>query len=277
MARSMLSNEKVRAEIEGLLKAFKEPESLEIVAKSMFRRGIDIPSDNWSILNRLIMMRHGTMDARGPKAWFKIGRKVLKAGNFCIIAPKLWLKPVLDNDGKPVLDAKGKEKKIPILVGFNPIPVWPIENTEGKEVDYKMDKEMPKFLCEQVAKSWGISIKQTFDNPSFYGYFSSTKKEIVMATDSQATFFHELAHSADEKIQGKVKEGQDAQQEIVAEMSAAVLMKMFGLKHGSKNTYDYISKYADNLKKEPVDAVIPLVSRIGKAINLILDENEKCQ
>jgi len=59
-------------------------------------------------------------------------------------------------------------------------------------------------------------------------------------------------------------------------MSAAVLMRMFGLKHGSKNTYDYISKYADNLKKEPVDAVIPLVSRIGKIINLILDENEKC-
>jgi len=31
------------------------------------------------------------------------------------------------------------------------------------------------------------------------------------------------------------------------------------------------------LKKEPVDAVIPLVSRIGKIINLILDENKKCQ
>ena len=148
MARSMLSNEKVRAEIDGLLKAFKEPESLEVVAKSMFRRGTDIPSDFWSPLNRLIQFAHGTMDARGPRAWFKIGRKVMKAGNFCIIAPKLWLKPVLDNDGNPVLDKDGKEKKIPILTGFKPIPVWPVENTEGKEVDYKMDKEMPKFLCE---------------------------------------------------------------------------------------------------------------------------------
>lgn len=277
MARSMLSNEKVKGEIEGLLKAFKEPESLEIVAKSMFRRNAEIPSDDWSPLNRLIQFAHGTMDARGPKDWFKIGRKVLKAGNFCIIAPKLWLKPVLDNDGKPVLDKDGKEKKIPILVGFNPIAVWPVENTEGKEVDYKMDKEMPKFLCEQVAKSWGISIKQTFDNPSFYAYFSPEKKQITMATDSQQTFFHELSHSADEKIQGKIKNGQDANQEIVAEFSAAVLMSMFGLQAGTKNTFEYISRYADNLKKEPVDAVIPLVSRIGKIINLILDENEKCQ
>jgi len=277
-ARSMLSNEKVKGEIEGLLKMFKEPESLETVAKSMFRRGIDIPSDNWSILNRLIMMRHGTMDARGPKAWFKIGRKVLKGGNFCIIAPKLWLKPVLDNDGQPVLDANGKEKKIPILVGFNPIAVWPVEKTEGKEVDYKMDKEMPKFLCEKVAKSWGLSIKQTFDNPSFYAYFSPTKGEIVMATENQQTFLHELAHACDEKIQGKLKEGQEPLQEIAAEMAACVLMRMLGLKNiGTKNTYDYISKYADQMGKDPIDAVIPLVSRIGKIVDLILKTNDEVQ
>jgi len=277
MARSMLSNDKVRGEIEGLLKMFKEPESLETVAKSMFRRGIDIPSDNWSILNRLIMMRHGTFDARGPRAWFKVGRKVTKAGNFCIIAPKLWLKPVLDNDGKPVLDKDGKEKKIPILVGFNPIAVWGVEKTEGKDVDYKVDKEMPQFLCEKVAKNWGMKVRQGFDNPSFYAYFSPERKEIVMATDDQQAFFHELVHAADEKVQGAIKAGQDSNQEIVAEFGAAVLMRMFGLKAGTKNTYEYIDKYADNLKKETVDAVIPLVSRIGKAINLILDENEKCQ
>lgn len=277
MARTMLSNDKVRAEIDGLLKMFKEPEALETVAKSMFRRGIDIPSDGWSILNRLIMMRHGTFDARGPRAWFKIGRKVLKGGNFCIIAPKLWLKPVLDNDGNPVLDKDKKEKKIPILVGFNPIAVWGVEQTEGKEVDYKIDKEMPKFLCEKVAKKWGLTIRQGFDNPSFYAYFSPEKKEIVMATNSQQTFLHELCHCADEKIQGKLKEGQEPLQEIAAEMSAAVLMRMLGLKCGSKNTYEYVSKYADQMGKDPIDAVIPLVSRISKIVDFILKTNEEVQ
>jgi hypothetical protein len=275
MARSMLTNDKVRAEINGLLEMFKEPESLETVAKSMFRRGIDIPSDNWSILNRLIMMRHGTFDARGARAWFKIGRKVKKAGNFCILAPKMIQVVDRDSNGVAKLDANGKEKKKPILIGFFPIPTWPVENTEGKEVNYKIDKVMPEFLCEKVAKMWGITIKQGFDNPSFYAYFSPTRKEIVMATNDQQTFFHELVHSADEKVQGKVKEGQESNQEIVAEFGAAVLMRMFGLKAGTKNTFEYIDKYADNLKKETVDAVIPLVSRIGKAINLILDANEK--
>ena len=276
MARSMLTNDKVRDEINGLVEMFKEPESLETVAKSMFRRGIDIPSDNWSILNRLIMMRHNTFDARGAKAWFKIGRKVSKGGNFCIIAPNCFQVVEKDGNGEPIIDKKtGKPKKKMILTGFKPIPVWPVEKTEGKDVDYKIDKEMPKFLCEDVAKSWGLNIKQGFDNPSFYAYFSPNKKEIVMATDNQQTFFHELIHAADEKVQGELKAGQEENQEIVAEFGSAVLMRMFGLESGTKNTYEYVNKYAGNLKKDAVDAVIPLISRIGKAINLILDENEK--
>jgi len=276
MARSMLTNDKVRGEIEGLLKMFDEPESLEVMAKSMFQRGIDIPSDNWSILNRLIMMNHNTMDARGAKAWFRINRKVNKGGNFCIIAPRLIQVEEKDKNGQPIIDPKtNKPKKRPILVGFYPIPVWPVEKTEGEDIDYKMDKVMPEFLCEKVAKSWDIDIRQGFDNPSFYAYFSPDRKEIVMATDNQQTFFHELCHVADEKVQGKLKKGQDTSQEIVAEFGAAVLMRMFGLEAGTKNTYDYVKRYAENVGKDPIDAVIPLVSRIGKAIKLILDENER--
>lgn len=278
MARSMLTNDKVRGEIEGLLKMFAEPESLETMAKSMFQRGIDIPSDNWSVLNRLIMMGHGSMDARGAKAWFRINRKVSKGGNFCIIAPRLIQVEEKDKDGNPILDKKtGKPKKKQILVGFYPIPVWPVEKTEGADIDYKLDKVMPEFLCEKVAKSWEINIKQGFDNPSFYAYFSPTNKEIVMATDNQQTFFHELCHVADEKVQGKLKDGQEPLQEIVAEFGAAILMRMFGLKAGTKNTFDYVKKYAEQVGKDPVDAVIPLVSRISKAIKLILETNEGVQ
>ena len=277
MPRSMLTNDKVKAEINGLLEMFKEPESLETVAKSMFRRGIGIPSDNWSVLNRIIMMRRQTFDARGFHAWMKVGRKCKSGGSFCIIAPKLIQVTEKDENGDPVLDEEGKEKKKPILIGFTPIPVWPIEKTEGKEVNYKMDKAMPQFLCEKVAAKWGLKIRQGFDNPKFYAYFSPTRGEIVMATNDQQTFFHELLHSSDEKVQGKIKPGQESSQEIVAEFGAMVLMRMFGLKTGTKNAYNYISSYAENLKKDVVDAVIPLVSRIGKAINLILDENERMQ
>lgn len=267
--KSMLTNANVKKEIDGLLDAFKEPDSLELIAKSMFNRGREIPSDNWSVLNKLIMLCHGTLDARGSKAWWKIGRKVRKAGHFCIIAPKMI---TIKKDEK---DKNGDYKKFQKLIGFYPIAVWPVENTDGKDVDYKTDKEMPEFLCEKVAKKWGIKITQGFKNPAFNAAFNPSKSEIQMATDSQQTFFHELAHAAEKELNGSIKTGQEATQEIVAEFSASVLMRMFGLKAGTKNSYDYIKSYAYQKDGEVADSVVPLVSRISKVVNLILSENEK--
>jgi antirestriction protein ArdC len=276
MPKSMLKNDKVRLEINRLLEMFKDPETLNIVAKSMFRRSIDIPSDNWSPLNRIIQFSHGTIDARGMKAWKVAGRNVKKGGSFCIVAPSIMQVPEKDKNGNIILDENGKEKKKPILVGFYPIPVWPAEQTDGKDIDYKVDKEMPKFIGIEVAKRWGISIKQGFDNPSWYGYYSPTRKEITVATDSQITFTHELMHAADEKVQGKIKPGQEPQQEIVAEFGAAVLLRMLGLKKiGTRNVYDYVKQYANQLGKDPIDAVVPLIGRMSKAIELIVKENQK--
>jgi len=265
--KSMITNENVKKEINGLIESFKNPDSLEMVAKTMFNRGKEIPSDKWSTLNRLIMMAHGTADARGSKAWWKAGRKVMKASHFCIIAPKIIY---VKTDEK---DEDGNYIKISKCIGFYPIAVWPVEKTEGKEIDYKPDREMPEFFGKEIAEKWGIKVSQGFNNPSYYAYFSPDKDEIKMATDNQQTFFHELAHAAEKKLNGSVKAGQDAMQEIVAEFSASVLMRMFGLKAGTKNTYDYIKRYAYEKDKEVIESVIPLISRISKVVNLILEES----
>ena len=266
MAKQMITNLNVKKEIANLMRKFQDGDSLELIAKSMFKRGIDIPSDSWSPLNRLIMLAHGTMDARGPKAWYKIGRKCQKASHFCIIAPKLWMKTDEDENGKEI--------KIPILTGFKPICVWPIEGTEGKDVDYKADKDFPIFIGKDVADKWELKITQGFENPDFYAYFSDTKKEIKMATDSQQTFFHELSHAADKKLRKNFKNGQDPAQEIVAEFSATVLMQMFGLKAGTKNAYEYIKVYAKQMDKDVEEAVVPLINRIGKVVDAIVSEME---
>ena len=265
MPSAALRNDNVRKEINLLLDKFIEPDSLQLVAKSMFKRGIDIPSDKWSLLNRLIMMVHGTMDARGAKAWFKIGRRVTKKNHFCILAPKIrTIKE--DKDGEEV------ERKI--CIGFFPICVWPVEKTIGRDVDYKQDKQLPEFFGKELAKKWGIKIKQGFENPKFYAFYDQTKNEIMMATDSQQTFFHELSHAADKKINKKLKGGQQPDQEIAAEFSAAILMTMFGLKAGEKNAYNYIKLYADKMGKDPIDCIIPLISRISKIVTLITEEND---
>ena len=262
-----LSNQNVRKEINNLLQKFTDPGSLQLIAKSMFNRERGIPSDSWSLLNKLIMLSHGTFDARGPKAWFKIGRRVTKANHFCILAPKI--RTITKEDKKT-----GEEKEAKICVGFFPICVWPVEKTIGNgEVDYGIDKPMPEFFGLEIAKKWNIKIRQGFKNPQFYAYFSKTDNEIVMATDDQQTFFHELAHAADSRINKNLRGGQVPEQEIAAEFSAVCLMSMFGLKAGEKNAYEYIKRYADKAGKDPIDSIIPLVSKISKIVNLILSEN----
>ena len=265
--KSLIKNDKVRKEIESLIEAFKTPESLNLVAKGFFTRGTDLPSDSWSVLNRIIMMSHNTTDARGYQAWKKVGRYGKKGEAFSILAPIL-ISVKKDKDKK---ESKDNMKKV--LIGFRPIPVWPVEGTEGKDVDYGATSEMPEFLGKEVAESWGLTIEQGFENPSYYAYYSPVQKKILMATPSQQTFFHELSHAADDRITG-VKGGQDPVQEIVAEMSASVLMTMMGLEAGTKNTYDYIERYAKEMNKTAVDSIIPLISRIGKIITLIMDESD---
>ena len=83
-----------------------------------------------------------------------------------------------------------------------------------------------------------------------------------MATPDQGVFFHELIHAADEKIQGKLKGGQEVSQEIVAEFGSAILMRMFGLKASERSTYDYIDSYAKVQGRNAIDAVIPLINSL---------------
>ena len=173
------------------------------------------------------------------------------------------------------LYAKVQDKDKTICIGFKSILVWPAEKTKGEPIDYKPDQELPEFHGAAVAEKWGIKIKQGFANPSYYAYFSPQKKEIFMATPDNQTFFHELAHAADEKVCGKLKGGQDETQEIVAEFSAAVLMRLFGMKSNDKATFDYIDMYSKAQNKDVLDSVIPLVSIISKVINLIMYESEK--
>jgi len=261
----MLKNDNVRKEITGLLERFTNPDSLDLIAKSMFKRGIDIPSDNWSLLNRLIMLSHGTLDARGSKAWFRTGRYAMKASHFCIIAPKIITVESKDKKGK-------KETR---LIGFRPIAVWAAEKTKGSKIEYKPDQPMPNFVGKELAESWGIEIEQGFENLKYYAFYSPTENKIRMATPDQQSFFHELAHAADDRIKKYGKVGEQTDQEIVAEFSSTILMRMFGLRSGEKNAYDYIVTYANRQHKDPIDSVIPLISRISKVVNLVMEENEK--
>jgi len=112
-------NENVKKALDIILDKFKSGDIPEAVAYSMFPLP-DIPSANWSLLNRTIMILNNTADARGIFQWNKANRYV-KSGSkaFYIIVP--FIKKV---------DA-GDEDKL-VLRGFGIKPVFRVEDTEGE-------------------------------------------------------------------------------------------------------------------------------------------------
>ena len=104
-------------------------------------------------------------------------------------------------------------------------------------------------------------------NPVIWGKLTVKERRHVI--------FHELAHAAEELLYNDQEPGQVAAQEIVAEFSAVVLMRLFGLQSGTRNTYDYIKSYAESNEKDIIKVVAPFISRIDKVVNKILETNEK--
>ena len=66
---------RIKEVLNGILVKFESGDIPKAVAISTFPMD-DMPSSNWSFLNRLIMCLSGTADARGFRQWQQVGRSV---------------------------------------------------------------------------------------------------------------------------------------------------------------------------------------------------------
>ncbi len=255
--------ENIKLILDSILERFKSGDIPEAVAMSMFPIP-DIPSSHWSILNRTLMYLSGTYDARGFRQWQQVDRFVKKGSKaFYILVP--YIKKVETDQGEQ--DA---------LYGFGCKPVFTVEDTDGKDLEYE-GLELPRLPLMERAEEWGISVRAIPGNYSYKGFYSPDQKEIALCTKEESVFFHELSHCAHEKVKGKLKLGQDPLQEIVAELSAHALCRVVG-KSGVKylgNSYTYISRYAEKLNISAYSACIKVMNDVEGVLNLILKDDEQ--
>jgi len=252
-------NDKVKQVLNVILDKFKSGDIPEAVAISMYPIP-EIPSAKWSLMNRTLMFLSGTMDGRGYKQWQQVDRFVKKGSEaFHILVPFI----------KKHKDDQGDDKQF--LIGFGCRPVFRKEDTDGKDLEYETI-ELPDLPLIERAEEWGISVRAIPGTYRYRGYYSMERKEIALATSEEKTFFHELSHAGHEKVKGSLTGGQDALQEIVAELSAAALCKLVGKqgKDTSGNSYRYIEKYAEKIKMSPYKACLKVMSETEKVLNLIL-------
>ena len=88
-------NDRVKNVLDSILERFRTGDIPEAIAYSMFPFP-DVPSSNWSLLNRTLMFLSGTMDARGYRQWQNVNRYVKKGSKaLYIIVP--YLKVIEDD------------------------------------------------------------------------------------------------------------------------------------------------------------------------------------
>ena len=251
-------NDKVKQVLNQILDRFKDGNIPEAVAYSLYPIP-EIPSSKWSIMNRTLMFLGGTADARGYRQWQQVNRFVKKGSKALFILVPFVRK----------VDSGDDEKEM--LYGFGCKPVFAVEDTDGREIEYEKF-ELPDLPLLDRAKEWGISVKAIPGRFRYYGYYSQDSKEIALASPEEKIFLHELSHAGHEKIKGKLTNGQDPLQEIIAELCAATLCKLVGKQQNDTfgNSYRYIERYAEKIKMNPYTACLKVMSETEKVLNLIL-------
>jgi len=245
----------------------------DIAMSTIARRAGGKPSDNWSLMNRLLQVFSETADGRTFKAWKELGRMPKRGSKaFYILRPvkKSFYKDVQTQDaatGEVVTD----RQRVTYLAGFAGQPEFRLEDTQHPDDTVDADgnpvymatvggatvtladtlpdysPETPPPLAE-VARAWGIDLTYEPTNGCYWGAYNPRKDTIELATTTERTFFHELAHAAHKRVLeavGKeIQPGQVPSQEVTAELTAAVLARMYGVACDA-TSYKYIDRYAN--------------------------------
>lgn len=226
------------------------------------------PSSHWSFSNNIIMLLHGTTDARGYRQWRQVARYVKQGSRAVyILGPIFGQRKFKETQPDPVT---GEEKEIEVehivVVGFKSIPVFRYEDTDGQPLPEYKPKNPPPLL--DVAHRWGVLVKYN-ELRGAVGAFSQSKNEIILATEDWDAFFHELAHKGDSML-APLKNTQDPEQEAVAELSAATLARLYGHNYDGA-AWQYIARYAGERTPQAVGRLcFHVLSRVEKVLKLIL-------
>ncbi|MBN1356905.1 antirestriction protein [bacterium] len=261
-------NPKVRAVLDRIVELFRTGNVPKAISVATYPPFI-VPSNAWSLANRLIMAVHGTSDARGFNQWKEVKRYVRKGSkSFFILAP--WIgkrKQESAEDNPPNHISK-------VLRGFLAVPVFAVESTEGEPLSYQK-LELPPLPLQEVAEAWGIDVAPVAFQGFWLGYYrpDDEREEIRLATSSQKTFLHELSHAAHKRVLGSLNRGQDWRQEIVAELSAQSLCHLVCIDPGATigNSFEYIKFYSEKAGKDIGAACVSVLSDVEKVLNLILE------
>jgi hypothetical protein len=234
--------EKAREVLNRLVEAFDQPETLvDTLARAALIPNTS-PCIKWSPCNRFLVALRGTSDARGFRQWQEAGRQVKKGAKaFHILVPRFTRS---DDE-----DTREEERK---LIGFVSAAVFAIEDTDGPALRETVPPQAPKL--RELADRLGIPVTYAgAASDRLEGVYTHRLDDgdgatgrITLYTHGLDAFYHELAHALHHRT-GKLRNGSDSaskrDNEIVAEVSAAVLVRLFEGEEIGRQAIGYIRDY----------------------------------
>lgn len=265
------SEAKVKEAADLIVGAFQNPETLpKALAPIFIKRNDNIPCRQWSWNNQLLTALHGHSDARGFRQWQEVGRQVqLGQKSFAILSPCVRTR-----------EDKATGEKVSYVSGFRTTAVFGYSQTEGADLP-EPDPTLQDFLknlpFRAVADSWNLTVEAYSgrEGAALGKYRLGTA--IVLGVKNLSVFAHELIHAADDRnVAGGLKGGQHADQEIVAQLGAAILLTVIGEESEADLGFSwrYIQAYAQKNDVETIQVCQSLLKRTCEAVATILDTAE---
>ena len=124
--------------------------------------------------------------------------------------------------------------------------------------------ELPPLA--DIAKKFNIQVEYVPVTPDKLGDCKTDGSKIRLGSQDTRVFFHELSHAIHARIDGKLKGGQQIDQETIAEFTTAVLMDFYDLGDHTGNAWRYISQYAD----DPIIAITKALGTVEKLLEMLL-------
>lgn len=236
-----------------VIQKFKTGELSELIKIAAFAIPTSWPSAKWTMGNKMLAyVQARTLNARGFQAWREVKRQVKKgAHGIYIWAPRMVKK-----------EEKGEDKTQ--LIGFFPVAVFSIENTEGEPLKGECTpRQLPPLF--EVAARLGVTVKFQPVAPDRLG--DCGHNMINLGTDDPRVFWHELAHAAHQATDPEYLTRSSQYKEIVAEFTACVIANLYDYDY-TGTTWQYLSMFST----DPLKAIMKAGYHIDQVLNLILDE-----
>jgi len=227
---------KAQAALDRVVARFQAGDLGPLVAVARLRLSGDAPAVRWSLSNRVLAyLQTGSLDCRGYRQWQRVGRQVRKGARAAYILAPRTRKVTNETTGQ-------EDQEERVMCGFLGVAVFPYEATVGDEcATVAYEPAAPPPLLD-VAQALGIAVAWA-PLAGALGHCAADGQDLVVGSHDPAPFFHELAHAVHARLAGRLKVGQHADQEAVSELTAAVLMELYGYGDRSGNAWQYIAGY----------------------------------